>query len=156
MMALNHAVTGAIIGLSVDEPALALPLAFVSHFALDAIPHYDPPKPDGDVALFRSKKFVYEQLVLNGALCILLVICLAVAKPQQWFVAAVCAFLATSPDLMWLPKFQVARRTGKVEQPNNPIARFHSRIQWLTNPKLIWLELVWLAVTGAILWQLIR
>lgn len=155
MMALNHAVTGAIIGLSVENPAVALPLAFMSHFALDAIPHYDPPKPQGDVALLRSNRFVYEQLVLNGALCIALVMCLAVVRPRHWLVAAICAFLATSPDLMWLPKFLVARRTGRLEVSNNPMLRFHSRIQWLTGPRLIWLELVWLAGTGAILGRLI-
>jgi hypothetical protein len=155
MMAVNHAVTGAIIGLSIENPAVALPLAFASHFALDVIPHYDPPNPHGNAAVFQSKRFIFEQLVLNGALCIMLVIYLAISQPKHWLVAAICAFLATSPDLMWLPRFVSAQRAGRDIEPHNPVARFHSRIQWLTGPKLIWLELLWLAGTSAILGQII-
>jgi hypothetical protein len=155
MMALNHAVTGAIIGLSVDEPAAALPLAFASHFALDAIPHYDPPAPKGLAYLFRSKRFLYEVILLNGGLCLLLVVILAISRPKHWLTAAICAFLATSPDLFWAPRFVSARRTGKDLPLNNRFWRFHDRIQWKTAPRLIWLELAWLAVTGAALWHLI-
>src|SRR5438270_5495542 len=43
MTATNHAITGAAIALAVKKPELAIPLAFISHFALDAIPHYNPP-----------------------------------------------------------------------------------------------------------------
>jgi hypothetical protein len=42
----NHALTGALIGLSVANPVLALPLAFVSHLLQDTVPHYDPAEPD--------------------------------------------------------------------------------------------------------------
>jgi hypothetical protein len=31
---------GAIIALAISQPLIALPLAFVSHFVLDALPHY--------------------------------------------------------------------------------------------------------------------
>ena len=40
MTATNHALSGALIGLAVMQPILALPLAFVSHFMLDAVPHF--------------------------------------------------------------------------------------------------------------------
>lgn len=41
MTATNHALTGAVIALAINEPWLAIPLAFLSHFAIDAIPHWD-------------------------------------------------------------------------------------------------------------------
>lgn len=36
-----HLVVGAAIGARVRRPALALPAAFVSHFVLDTVPHFD-------------------------------------------------------------------------------------------------------------------
>lgn len=150
MTAPNHALTGALIGLTVTNPALALPLAFLSHFACDLIPHYDPPGADG-AKRFRSKRFVYEFLIVGAGLCLALVLLLAVARPHHWFLAAVCAFLATSPDLLWIPRFLHARRTGKDVIPNNWFFRLHHRIQWRTGPRLIWVEAVWFVVFGAVL-----
>ena len=80
MTAPNHALTGALIGLTISNPALALPLAFLSHLVCDAIPHYDP--AERNVAkLFASRRFVYG-LWLQATICGVLVLCLAVARPR--------------------------------------------------------------------------
>jgi len=150
MTAPNHALTGAVIGLVVSNPALALPLAFLSHFACDAIPHYDSPGEDGP-RRFNSKRFVYEFLVIGAALCLAIVLLLAVARPRHWLVAAICAFLAASPDLFWIPRFLYARRTYTEKLQWNWFLQFHSWVQWKTGPKLIWLELVWFVGFSAIL-----
>lgn len=150
MTAPNHALTGAIIGLSIANPVLALPLAFLSHFVCDAIPHYDPPEPDV-AKLYRSKRFMYEFLIGGGALCLLVVLLLALARPQHWLSAAVCAFLATSPDLFWIPRFLRARRGGIDRPLRNWFLQFHDWVQWRTGPKLIWLETAWFVVFGTLL-----
>ncbi len=144
MMAINHAMTGALIGATVSEPAAALPLAFASHFLLDAVPHYDPAS-GSTVSNITSKKFIREQLLLNGALCFLLVVILALSQPKHWIVVAVCAFLGASPDLFWIPRFLHAKRTGTDKAPSNVFLKFHSNIQWLTGPHLLPVELIWLA-----------
>ncbi len=144
MTAPNHALTGAIIGLTVGTPLLALPLAFLSHFICDAIPHYDPPGEDGPKR-FTSKRFVYEFLVVGAVLCMAIVLLLAVARPQHWLVAAVCAFLAASPDLFWIPRFLYGRRMGHEKPRSNWFLKFHSWVQWKTGPRLVWLELAWFA-----------
>lgn len=150
MTAPNHALTGAIIGLTITNPVLALPLAFVSHFVCDAIPHYDP--PGTDVAKrYKSKRFVYEFLVLGAGLCFLVVLALAYTRPQHWLTAALCAFLATSPDLFWIPRFLRTRRTGKDVVPRGWFFWFHNFVQWRTGPKLIWVEAVWFVVFGGLL-----
>jgi hypothetical protein len=41
MMATPHMMAGAAIGKAVGRPWVALPIAFVSHFLLDAVPHLD-------------------------------------------------------------------------------------------------------------------
>ncbi|HSX05202.1 MAG TPA: hypothetical protein VLF69_01920 [Candidatus Saccharimonadales bacterium] len=150
MTAPNHALTGAVIGLSVANPWLALPLAFLSHFACDAIPHYDPPGND-KVKRIGSREFLRDFLVIGAVLCFLLVLCLTLARPEHWLQAAICAFLAASPDLFWIPRFLHIRRTGKDKPLRSWFLRFHVFIQWKTGPRLIWLELAWAAVfTGLV------
>jgi hypothetical protein len=148
----NHALTGALIGLTVANPALALPLAFLSHFVCDAIPHYDPPELD-NVKRLKSKRFVYEFLVVGALLCFALVVLLALARPQHWVQAAAGAFLATSPDLFWIPKFLQVRKTGQETALHNPFLRFHAFVQWKTGPRLIWVEAVWFVAFSVLLWN---
>jgi hypothetical protein len=155
MTAANHALTGALIGLAVGNPAVAVPLAFVSHFVLDAVPHYDPP---GDsLTRIRSHRFLYEQLIANAILCIVLVVALALSRPAHWLTAAFSAFAAASPDLMWIPKFIMAKRQNRLRPNGNWLTRFHSRLQWRTGPELWWFELLIFAclwvVLGVKLWQ---
>lgn len=152
MTAPNHALTGALIGLTVSNPVLALPLAFLSHFVCDLIPHYDPP---GDESQRISTKSFARSLVWQAALCGLIVLLIGLTRPQNWLSAVICAFLATSPDLFWIPKFIHAQKTGKTLPNTNWFWRFHVWIQWKTGPKLIWAEAVWFVAFGALLITLI-
>lgn len=147
MTAPNHALTGALIGLSIASPAVALPLAFLSHFVCDAIPHYDPPGTSAEI--YRSKNFIMEFLVLGGLLCLLIVVLLAVAHPVHWLLAAWCAFLAAAPDLLQLPYFLYTRRTGHDHAHPDILKRFHAWIQWKTGPNLRWVEMLWFVVAGS-------
>lgn len=154
MTAPNHALTGALIGLSIHNPLAAAPLAFLSHFACDAIPHYDSPDDKGEG--HASKRFIGEQLIAGAVLCFLLVVVLALTHPKDWFLAAVCAFLAASPDLFWFPKFLHEVRTGTDKPPQLWLLRFHAWIQWKTSPKLWWTEALWTIGCLAILILKIR
>jgi len=154
MTAPNHALTGALIGLSISNPAVALPLAFLSHFACDAIPHYDPPETDQAKRL-TSRRFLYEFLVAGAFLCFLLVLLLALAHPKHWLTAAGCAFLAASPDLFWIPRFLHSKRTGKDRPPTNGFLKFHSWIQWRTGPHLLLVEAVWFVVFAGLLFVML-
>ena len=151
MTAPNHALTGALIGLSVSNPALALPLAFLSHFVLDVIPHYDIAELD-DAERLKSKQFFYEYILLGAGLCFVIVLVLALKRPEHWPLAALCAFVATSADLFWLPRYLYIRRTGKDRQLN-PFLRFHNDIQWKTGPNLWWVEALWFVGSATLLWH---
>lgn len=149
MTAPNHALTGALIGMAVGNPVLAVALAFLSHFVCDAIPHYDPP---GDAAhRISSKRLIIEQILIGGAICFFLVVCLALAQPGHWLLAAICAFAATSPDFFWIPRWLHVRKTHHDLSRMNPFLRFHAWIQWKTGPRLIALELAWFVVFGGVL-----
>jgi hypothetical protein len=138
MRAINHAMTGAIIGLSVGNPVVAAGLALASHFVLDAVPHH------GDNRRYPiSSRLFTKILMVDATLCVALVVMLFILLPW-WTAAAVsfCAFLATSPDLMWIDRFMVARRKGGDPGIRGRIQWFHAKVQWSETPQGKWIELV--------------
>lgn len=64
MTATSHAVLGTVIAAKIGNPALAVPIAIISHLAADAIPHWD-------VATHRGKKDI-KKLILDLFLDVLL------------------------------------------------------------------------------------
>lgn len=137
MTATNHALTGAIIGLSVHQPVAAMVLAIGSHFVLDAIPHFALRKDK-----HGSRGFRYY-LIAEVLLCVALVAFLLMIRPQYWLLAALCAFLAASPDFMWAPGFFKAQNGREYRKPTYALARFHSAIQWFQRPIGAVVELAW-------------
>jgi len=150
MTATNHALTGALIGLSVHQPFLVLPLAFMSHFLLDALPH-------GEVAGGYSGSSQFTQyLIIDASLCGLLVAVLVVNQPSSWLLASICAFLAASPDLMWAQGYLRARKGIKTQlKPKYALARFHAWVQWYQRPLGWAVEAVWATTAVTLLAKLI-
>ncbi len=149
MTATNHALTGAVIGLVVGQPLTAVPAAFLSHFVLDALPHF------GDDNLkFTSKKFTII-LASDILLCALLAAVLALKGPEHYYLAAWCAFFATSPDFMWLPDFIRARKHHKKLEARGFLVSFHGRIQWFQRPIGGVVEAAWAVGMVTILAKLI-
>ena len=146
MTATNHALTGAIVGLVVGEPGLAIPLAFVSHFVCDALPHFG--SQDTNEIRIASKGF-RNYLIVDASLCIILVIALAITQPKNWLLAAICAFLAASPDFGWINKFRQAR-SGKKWHPSF-FSKFAGGIQWFQRPIGAVVEVVWFVGAIAII-----
>ncbi len=135
--------TGALIGLVVGQPAIALPAALVSHFVCDALPHYDS-DPAG--ARVKSLSFRYY-LLTDAGLCFLLVVLLTVTHPLHWLLAVICAFVAVSPDLLWFNRYiQISRHRSW--RPN-AFLRFASAIQWFAKPIGAVVEAAWFA--GAVI-----
>ena len=135
MTATNHAMTGAIIGLTVSNPVVAVVAAFFSHFVLDAIPHFGAGKD-----FYKTKPFRI-MLAIDTLLCLALVVVLFTFHHVYWFVPAVAAFAAASPDL-WSFKRFYTDRVGKSYQPGY-IARFTSVIQWFERPIGAVVEVAW-------------
>jgi hypothetical protein len=136
MQAINHSLTGALIGLTVADPVVAMPLALASHFALDSIPHFG----NHSKLTITSRRFI-ALLVVDGLLCLGLVALLAYNRPVHWFVAIICAFLAASPDLLSFNHFRKALQ-NKSWAPNF-YHHFAKKIQWFEKPIGIVVEAVW-------------
>jgi hypothetical protein len=145
MTATNHAVTGAVLGLALGNPLIALPIAFVSHYALDILPHFG----NSDNPNFIKSKFFRNFLILDASVCVLLVLALGVVKPEHWVLASICAFVATSPDLALIPRFIAAKQN----KPYTPGAynRFATAIQRYEKPEGALVEFAWLCMAIALL-----
>jgi hypothetical protein len=95
MLSTPHLLVGAAIIKVVPDPLLGLPLAFLSHFALDSIPHWD-----GSPKAPFSKKLL-GGIAVDYALGASLVLALTInySSPSQ-YIFWLGAFLATLPDFI--------------------------------------------------------
>lgn len=75
------------------EPTVGLPLAFASHFALDAIPHYDGVYPNRPYKVLPVLQTLFDFL-----LGILLLANLTANNPQQNYLV-LAALVAILPDI---------------------------------------------------------
>lgn len=100
MTATGHAVIGALIAAKVGNPALAIPLAILSHVAADAFPHWDP-------GTNRDKKS-HDRFILEGfadvGLSILSTIGIVLLFPGTDLIyAAIVVIAAQGFDWMSMP-----------------------------------------------------
>jgi len=151
MTATNHALTGTVIGLVTGEPLIALPAALASHFVCDAIPHFGSALPP-QVNLRRNNFRNY--LILEFCLCVLLVAVLAVFHPEHWLLASVCAFLATSPDLLSINRYLKTRRGEHWKR--SAYAKFAGNIQWFERPIGAVVEVAWFAAAIVVIVPFLR
>jgi hypothetical protein len=141
MTATNHAMTGALIGLVIGQPLIAIPAAVVSHFVCDALPHFRAgDTKEGFEDAVKAPWFT-KYLITEAFLCALIVLVLAAVRPENWLLAAVCAFAAAAPDFLWVPKY-LQRRSEHEWQPNR-FGRFAAGIQWFQKPIGALVEIAW-------------
>ncbi len=152
MTATNHALTGALIGLWSGRPLVAVPVALLSHFLLDMIPHFGP--RTNSPKWLRTRRFK-ALLFVDFLGCVSLVGLLAWQRPTHWLLACITAFIATSPDLLSYPMFKRAQTDDNAKRTSG-YTKFASRIQWFERPPGAFVELAWLAGASVILWQFIR
>ncbi len=135
MHVVNHAAVGAGIALIAKDPVVALPAALVSHYALDALPHYGIRGDEGYSALFKHRRsYLMVMVDVTGLLLLLLLV-----WGQAWYVygAIVAALL---PDIAW--PYRYVRYEIRRKKPKNSIlTRFHQRIQWGETLQGIYLEI---------------
>ncbi|HET9174494.1 MAG TPA: hypothetical protein VFN56_04420 [Candidatus Saccharimonadales bacterium] len=152
MTATNHALTGALIGLVVGNTLVALPIALISHFVCDTIPHFGK---DADETWLRSSLFK-RSLAADAIICVLITVILFLTHPMHWFLAVLCAFIATSPDLYWISQFKKAVEGKKITRYTNGFGYFAGVIQWFQKPIGIVIEIAWATAMGLLIFPFIR
>lgn len=135
MIALNHVLAGTAIGLAVRRPELAAPVAFLSHFVLDASPHYIYGK-------FGTKRFVYTWIA-DAVLSAAALAAIALAAPELAFATIVGGVFAELPDVFWVHYHM----HGK---PKHWFYELHTKIQWSQTERGLFYELGYLVLLVAL------
>lgn len=154
MTSSNHVMTGAVIALSVRQPALAIPLAFMSHFVMDAIPHFGIYEND---VLRRNKHWLFRSVLgVDLALMVVLLVVLPHLAAQvlaPWIVFS-SMLAAVLPDSVWVYRFAREVRTKKWE-PGGWYPRWHQAIQWYEHPPGLIIEVAWFSVAAILFDRLV-
>lgn len=109
MILTTHGIVGAACGAFIGNTYVALPVAFASHFILDAIPHWDYPLSSRMVAwdgapahtlatLIRSRAFWFDCLKIGADIAIGLGLVAYLSGGDSVVIA--CAAAAMAPDFL--------------------------------------------------------
>lgn len=119
MIGFIHASVGGFIAKVLPLP-LALPVAFVSHFVLDALPHYGIPQRKRDGWFWRSfttADFILSWGYLGG-----------IAATRHHYAVLACGLAAASPDFVWVVRV-IRTRSFNLGEHKTRFDRWHSGIQ---------------------------
>lgn len=151
MTATNHAVFGALTVAVVSNPVIGLPLAILSHFALDALPHFGAYSVASPTS--REFKAIHATDAFLATTFILLVTFAGYRAGWTWWLLPTAAILAYLPDVVWFKHYQDDLRDAGDDW--GWFRKWHKKIQrW----ELSWgwiIEFVWFTITVAILSYLI-
>lgn len=147
MTATSHSLTGAVIALALKNPFLAIPVAFLSHFALDVIPHYNPPGVKGFNMWSKKFKDKYFRLIFPTDMILFALVLTVIpltlnAKVSGWIIF-LCAAAAASPDFASGYQLLLEKAGGKAKE--SKFDYFHIGLQGLEKPWGIFVEIVWSA-----------
>lgn len=147
MTATNHIATGALIGTVIGKPWLAFPVAFLSHFLLDALPHFGTEAPN---VLARNADPLFRR-VLTGDVILSVVTLTLLVYGRRW-VPLLCGLVAYAPDVAWLYRGYFENKTG-VHKQRNWFNEFHRRIQRYEKRWGIYVEATFFIGVGAVIWK---
>jgi hypothetical protein len=151
MTGINHGMTGAVIALSLKNPALAIPLSLISHFAQDTLPHwnYGVERQEGKVEFF-SRRFT-TSLLIDFLSAVALMVVLALLFPAQKWLIWSCMVAAAAPDLMWAYYRLYIEHIQKKVPKLNGLAKFHVKVQWSQTAKGFYVEILWFLLMAGII-----
>jgi len=139
MTTANHVLVSSTIALAINQPVLALPIAFASHFALDGLPHF------GYEGANYGTTFKHKMMYLALALDILGIIIVVSTFNFSAGIILLCAAAAVLPDLEHPYRYFLYERKGKVP-PDTRLTKFHHDLQRFERPWGIYVEVAFFLV----------
>lgn len=137
MVAINHALTGAFAAVAIGRPALALPAAFLSHFVIDSLPHWNYQIPYGP----KLRQTIIGFDLIASTLILLF---LGLALDIDFWLFLLGGLLGMLPDVMWLPYIISGRPSPRdKDTPLHILRRFHVKVQWSETTKGLIVEVAW-------------
>lgn len=149
MTGLNHGMTGAALALTIKNPAIAIPLSFISHYLQDLVPHwnYGVSREADKKGSFFTTKFNLA-LLTDFCLSLILMVVLALLFPAQKWLIWACMVAAASPDLVWA-YYRLYREHIKKQQPHyDALSNIHLKMQWSQTAHGALVEVIWFLLMG--------
>ena len=148
----NHFMTGVGIALITKNPFIALPMAIVSHYILDSLPHYGFKVWDQ-----RNKgifKILFRTMLVVDVIVISFFIIFLINNnvPAWYYLSGICGYL---PDFAWWYIWAIPEKFGTVRSELNFINRFHSDIQklerlWGVIPEAVYGITIFVLIKGSL------
>jgi hypothetical protein len=147
MTAVNHAVFGSLVVAYAGNPIIGLPLAFLSHFLLDAMPHF------GAHTVAKPGSHEYKAIIkfdtFMTASFVLVVGFAGYRAGLEWWLLPLGGMIGWSPDIMWYKHYK-SDIAGKPREWD-PVRRLHKKIQRF---EISWgwaIEMLWFVLLVALL-----
>jgi len=137
MTATNHSITAANIAL-ITKTWWILPIAFLSHFVLDGLPHFGVKN-----GTHNDKKFLAVYGTDFVLLCVLWLSVLLFGGHYRYLLFAAMT-AAAIPDIVWIYRLYLEFKKKPLPKKNS-LTRFHSAIQWGERTWGWMIELGWLS-----------
>lgn len=101
-----HVLVASAIAVNTGNPFLAIPLAFLSHFVLDEVPHWNPhiTTMEGDVKVIDRKSM--KIIIADSSLALIAGSAIALSylpDYEKFLLVLVCSLMAVLPDLIEAP-----------------------------------------------------
>lgn len=133
MLETPHVIVGSAIAITIKNPAISIPLAFLSHFVLEKVPHWNPhlnteTKKYGKV----TKKSTYI-VIADSTLALISGLIIAFSKSQdigQFLTIILACFFSVLPDLIEGPYFFLGTKSKFIEK----WIKFQKSLQVDTSP----------------------
>jgi len=119
MLELPHTLIGAAIAVNIPNPLISLPLAFLSHFVLDLIPHWNPSLYTETKKYGRPKRSSAVLTVIDALLGLIAGLYIAfkvLPDLNQALVIVAACFVAVLPDVIEGPYFYLGFRSKILEK----------------------------------------
>ena len=141
--------TGALIAITVKEPALVLPLAFLSHLLLDSIPHFGY-NGSGLEDFFRRP--IVKYIIFFDIIGVAIIL---VTLEPSWLVYS-AMLLAVSPDFIWYIRYYFFEKRGifKTGERMDLFSKIHAKVQWFERPIGFFVEITLSIVLLIVLYNL--
>lgn len=130
--------------MTLTHPVAAVVAAFLSHFMLDALPHFG-------ASVEREKKLLVRVWLVDFLLLCIGCASLVVLDVPNKPLVTIASLAAMSPDFAWVYRYVVKQKFGALPATKlRGLNAFHAKIQWSETHMGMVLELVWFAATAVV------